>query len=134
MQHNAFHVVLAICLVGGTWWASRSTFPRTALDGEDQPSLVYRAIETDVMDVRTGDHFWGLHLDSVLPCSSMIVKGGGHLVTLSVPDDHDSRCIYQVVNEKKITLQGDVFRLRVIGTDQIHVEREPTSDAVVTNR
>ena len=86
------------------------------------------------MDLRTGDTFWGLHLDGVVPCSKMLVKGGGNLVTLSHRNDGDARCIYHVVDEKRIELHGNEFRLRVVAPDQIHVERETVSTAVATNR
>ena len=131
---HIFHVVLAISLVSGTWWASHSVLRPTAEAPENQAMPVAPTVEADVMDLRTGDTFWGLHLDGVVPCSSILVKGGGNIVTLSVRHDHDAHCIYQVVHEKRITLHGNEFRLRVIATDQIHVEREQMSKAVMKNR
>ena len=86
------------------------------------------------MDLRTGDTFWGFHLDGVLPCSSMLVKGGGNLVTLSEHTNSDARCIYQVVREKRITLCGREFLVRVVAADQIHVERIPVTTAVMASR
>ena len=86
------------------------------------------------MDLRTGDSFWGLHLDGVVPCSSILVKGGGNIVTLSVRHDPDAHCIYQVVHEKRITLNGNEFLLRVVAADQVHIEREPVSKSVVAKR
>ena len=86
------------------------------------------------MDLRTGDTFWGLHLDGVVPCSSMLVKGGGNIVTLSVQHGFEAHCIYQVVHEKLIKLHGNEFRLRVVAADQIHVERGPAPKAVATIR
>jgi hypothetical protein len=86
------------------------------------------------MDLRTGDTFWGFHLDGVLPCSSMLVKGGGNLVTLSEQHNSDARCIYQVVREKRVTLHGHEFLLRVVAADHIHVERIPEATAVVASR
>jgi hypothetical protein len=131
---HVFHVVLAICLVSATWCASHPVWHSTAEAIENQAPPAAPTVQADVMDLRTGDTFWGLHLDGVVPCSSMLVKGGGNLVTLSVQHDHDAHCIYHVVHEKRITLHGNEFRLSVVAADQIHVEREPASKAVVTNR
>jgi hypothetical protein len=134
MRSHVFHVVLAVCLVSGTWWTSHSALYPTAEAVENQAPPVAPTVEADVIDLRTGDTFWGLHLDGVVPCSSMLVKGGGNLVTLSGQHDHDARCMYQVVHEKQITLHGNEFRLRVVAADQIHVERDSVSKAVVTNQ
>jgi hypothetical protein len=86
------------------------------------------------MDLRTGDTFWGFRLSGVVPCSKMLVKGGGNLVTLSLQNDGDARCVYHVMDEKRIELQGKDFRLRVVGPDEIHVERQSISSAVATSR
>jgi hypothetical protein len=134
VRSDLFHIVLAICLVGGTWYACHPTLPTGT---EAAPSRALAAVptaEADVMDRRTGDFFWGLHLDAVVPCSSMVVKGGGNLVTLSVQSDPAAHCVYHVVHEKRIELHGKAFRLRVIAADQIHVEREPASNSVAQNQ
>lgn len=133
MRSHVFHTVLAIFLVSGTWWASHPGMPPTAKASERQIGKIANVAEVDVLDLRIGDSFWGLHLSSVVPCSKMLVKGGGWLVTLSVRNDGDARCVYHVMDEKLIELQGKRFRLRVVGTDQIHVEREPSVKAVATN-
>jgi hypothetical protein len=121
---------MAACLVGGTWWASHPAIRHKA------PLFIPPTpkIEADAMVIRTGDRFWGLHLDGVLPCSTILVKGGGNLVTLSAPDDHGAHCIYQVVKEKQIVLRGQKFRLRVIAPDQCQVERDALSTAVAVGR
>ena len=134
MESHTFHVVLAICLVGGTWYVSHPVRHATAEAAEKQSPPVVPTVEADVLDLRTGDTFWGLHLDGVLPCSSVLVKGGGNLVTISVRNDHDARCIYQVVREKRIKLHGNEFLLRVIADDEIHVERKPVLKAVAINQ
>jgi hypothetical protein len=134
VRSQLFHVVLAICLVSGTWYVSHPVLQPTAEVTESAATPVAAAVEADVFDLRTGDTFWGIHFDGVVPCSSMLVKGGGHLVTLSVQNNHEARCIYQVVKEKQITLHGSEFRLRVIAPDQIHVERVPPSAAVAASR
>lgn len=78
VRHHVFHVVLAICLVCGTLWVSHRA--SQGIDGqtEHHTTSVASTPEADVMDLRTGDTFWGFHLDGVLPCSSMLVKGGGN--------------------------------------------------------
>jgi hypothetical protein len=134
MRSHLFHVVLAVCLVGGTWCASHPTLYPTEALRENKGSPVAPTLEADVMDLRTGDTFWGLHLDGVVPCSSMLVKGGGNIVTLSEQHDRDARCMYQVVHEKRITLHGKEFLLSVVAADQIHVQREPTSKAVASSK
>jgi hypothetical protein len=133
LQSHVFHFVLAICLVGGTWYVSRPVLHPSGAAADQEAARVVLAAEDDVMDLRTGDVFWGIHLDGVVPCSNLLVKGGGHLVTLSVPPDRDGHCIYHVAREKPITLHGRTFRLRVVAADQIHVERKPASTTVVTN-
>jgi hypothetical protein len=134
VQSQAFHIVLAICLVSGTWWASHPVLHPTSEVQENLAPPAAPTVEADAMDLRTGDTFWGIHLDGVVPCSSLVVKGGGNLVTLSAQHDHDARCVYQVVQEKRITLHGNEFLLRVVAPDQIHVERATVSKAVATNR
>ena len=127
MKSNLFHVVVAICLVGGTWFASHPLSDRTtsgAVAGLIEPTTL-----GDALDVRTGDRFWGLQLCGVVPCSTLTVKGGGHLVTLSPQTDDNQRCFFHVMGEKQIELFGKKFQLSVNGPDQIHVERVPVSVA-----
>jgi hypothetical protein len=126
-------VLLALCLVGGTLWASHPGPPPAAEPSQDQAPPVTAKFEADVLDLRTGDTFWGLHVDGVIPCSSMIIKGGGHLVTLSVRRDPAAHCVFHVVKEKRIDLNGNSFRLRVAAADQIHVERATPSQEIATN-
>ena len=56
------------------------------------------------LDLRTGDDFWGFHLGAVIPCSSVVVKGGGHLVTFSPQGRGDLHSVFQVVGEKHVEL------------------------------
>ncbi len=86
------------------------------------------------VDVRTGDQFWGLHLDGVIPCASMLVKGGGHLVIISPQGNHEARCYFHVKDAKTVQLGKVHFRLQVVGPDQIHVIREPAEQVAVASR
>ena len=119
MRNKLFHLTLAIFLVAGVWFAANSAQPAK--------ETTATAVEADAIDLRTGDVFWGLRLCGVVPCSPMLVRGGGHLVTLSFQNDGNAPCLYHVLGEKRITLGGREFRARVIAPDQIHVEREPAS-------
>jgi len=131
---HLFHIVLAICLVSGTWYASHLGVHPTTEATANQVAPVASIAEDDVMDLRTGDTFWGFRLSGVTPCSKMLVKGGGNLVTLSLRNDGDARCVYHVVDEKRIKLHDEDFRLRVVGPDEVHVERQPKSSTVATSR
>jgi hypothetical protein len=133
VKSHLFHIVLAICVVGGMWCTSHLGLPSAAAVPAPDATLAASTAEPDVLDLRTGDTFWGLHLDGVVPCSSMAVRGGGHLVTFSVKDDHNVRCVYQVGHEKQIKLLGEDFRIRVIAPDEIHVERGSLSKNVAVN-
>ena len=134
MSSNLFHVVLAICLVIGIWFASHGTFDRAAATNVAPAGRHDSASELDAMDLRTGDRFWGYFLCGVVPCSNLVAKGGGHLVTLSLQDDRDARFFFHVVGAKKIKLAGKEFQLRVIAPDQVHVERAPRCEAAVATR
>ncbi len=133
MRNHIFQVFLAFCVVGGTWCTSHLSSPFAATLPDQDRTLAASLPEPDSLDLRTGDNFWGLHLDGVIPCSSLAVKGGGSIVTFSVENDHNVRCVYQVGHEKQINLRGEVFRVRVIAPDAIHVERGPLSKAVAVN-
>lgn len=134
MKDNLFHVVLAISLVTGTWIASHSAPVPAAFTSVAAIRPIDPAADVDVMDLRTGDSFWGFYLCGVVPCSTLVVKGGGHLVTLSYQNDRDARFFFHVVKEKTIEIHGQTFQLRVAAPDQIHVERGPQSNATVATR
>ena len=120
MRDRMFHVALALFLVGGTWLASRSD-----LSGKDvaPPASTEAHASDNAVDVRTGDRFWGMQLCGVVPCSTLVVKGGGHLVTLAFDGDTDARCFYHVIGEKRLELNGHEFKMRVEGPELVHVER-----------
>ena len=48
----------------------------------------------------------------------MIIKGGGNLVTLSLRSEPGAHCVFHVIKEKRIDLNGNSFRLRVTEADQ----------------
>ncbi len=86
------------------------------------------------LDVKTGDSFWGLHLDGVVPCSSMLVKGGGHLVIISRKANHEAQCYFHVKETKNVELAGTRFKLEVVAPDHIHVTRELLSPVAMAAR
>ncbi len=79
--------------------------------------------EPTEFNLRTGDSFWGLHLDGIVSLSTLLVKGGGHLVIISPVEKPDAKAYYQVRGEKTIQLEGITFLLTVTGDDQAHVGR-----------
>jgi len=92
-----------------------------SLEPEAMP--VIPVVEASEMELRTGDNFWGLHLDGVVALSSMLVKGGGHLVIISPLDQPDAKAYYHVRREKTIELAGTTFSLSVQGEDKAFVSR-----------
>lgn len=120
---GAAAVVLAIA-IGGTFWmgSPTETVAQTPLEAPETVPTEYH--------LKTGDTFWGLHLDGVVPCSTLLVKGGGHLVMLSHVDTPDRRCYYQVKDTKVVELGDVTFRLTVTDEDHVHVTREMVGLAV----
>lgn len=96
-------------------------------DARSEPKPVATSIELEPTDlhVRTGDRFWGLHLDGVIPCARMLVRGGGHLVILSPRDEPEAKCYFHVRGTKSVVFHGRKFSLAVTDEDRIHVIREP---------
>lgn len=96
-------------------------------DARSDPKPVAASIELEPTDlhVGTGDRFWGLHLDGVIPCARILVRGGGHLVILSPSDQPDAKCYFHVRGKKTVVFHGRKFSLAVTGDDRIHVIREP---------
>lgn len=81
------------------------------------------APEPTELVAKTGDQFWGLHLEGVIPCSSMLVRGGGHLVILTRDDRPMDKCSYHVKGKKTISLGDRQFVMSVVGDDTIRVTR-----------
>jgi hypothetical protein len=132
MQRQAWEFLGALVLVIGTWFASnlvRNTPAEAPADAA--PLITPVAVETPLdpteqlleIDLKTGDSFWGLHLDGVIPCSTMLVKGGGHLLMLSHADRPDLRCYYQIKDPKIVELDGRTFRVTITEPDRAHVTR-----------
>jgi len=132
MRDRIFHVALALFLVGGTWLAARGEIP-SGKDITESAATVPHAADNSI-DVQTGEKFWGLQLCGVVPCSTLVVKGGGHLVTIAFDGESDARCFYHVIGEKRIDVNGRAFRLRVEGPETVHVERVIAADDHVAAR
>ena len=96
-------------------------------NARSEPEAAVLAPEPEPSDlhVRTGERFWGLHLDGVIPCARMLVRGGGHLVILSPTDEPEAKCYFHVRGRKAVELRGRRFSLSVAGDDRIRVIREP---------
>jgi len=117
-----FLAALAVgtALAGAKFWRPTESPPKA--------EFVPVVVEPDEMDLNTGDTFWGMSLDGVIPCSSMIVKGGGHLVSLSRNTQTDRKLYFHVRGTKEIELDGRTFRMTVTGDDTVHVDRRPTGE------
>ncbi len=89
----------------------------------------------DELVVRPGDAFWGLQLDGILPCSKMLVRGGGHIVNFSLLDDAFRRSHFHVRKEKAVSVYDRKFTITIVSDDEIRVRRTPeeTVVAVVGN-
>jgi len=72
-----------------------------------------------VYTVRTGQTFSDLHLQGVIPCSPMLVKGGGHLILLTRRERPNFSCSYHVKSTKQISLGGKTFEIAVVDDDTI---------------
>lgn len=106
-------------MVGAQFWRSSHPSELPVTQAVDPVSL-----GPATMDLRTGDTFWGLSLDGVIPCSNLLVKGGGHLVSLSRNSQTDRKLYFHVRNDNKlIELDSLKFRLTVTGEDTVHVDR-----------
>jgi hypothetical protein len=127
MLLRATILTLLLASLGAVLWLA------TSWTTEDLPDPVPNvttarapAIEQEPtsMELRVGDKFWGMHLDGVVPCSSMLVRGGGHLVLISPVKDPLSRCHFHVRGQKVIQLEGVRFTLDVLGEDTVFVNRD----------
>ncbi|MBX7168227.1 MAG: hypothetical protein K1X74_17960 [Pirellulales bacterium] len=125
MKRHIFYSVgvlffgITAALAGYQWRGSR---PEVAVAPAPVVATVDPTSTMTEIDARTGDSFWGLHVDGVIPCSTMLVKGGGHLVILAPIDNPQGKCHFHVKDEKRVVLGGRAFLLRVTGDDQIHVQ------------
>ncbi len=116
--------VFLLLSVPGTLLTAAYYLDRSVRD-DPKAAVVAPDLEPSDLHLRTGDHFWGLHLDGVIPCARLLVRGGGHLVILSPRDEPEAKCYFHVRSQKTVELQGRKFSLVVTGEDRIHVIREP---------
>lgn len=86
--------------------------------------------QLDELTLGTGDTFWGLHFDGVLPCSRMLVRGGGYIVNFSDIDNPTYRAHFHVDGKKAVSVYGQEFTVEVTGEDEIHVVRTPDQTVV----
>lgn len=69
--------------------------------------------------VQTGQSFGGLHLQGVIPCSSMVVKGGGHLVIVTRHERPLESCSFHIKDTKRIEIDGHAYQVSVVKDDTI---------------
>jgi hypothetical protein len=127
MKRLALPLVAALA-VGAFLFGAKCWRVSKSSDLAEKTSVAPVSLEPAVLDVRTGDTFWGLSLDGVVPCSSMLVKGGGHLVSISRNSASDRKLHFHVRDTKLIELDNVKFRLTVTGDDKVHVDRSFVSD------
>lgn len=135
MKRHLGTVAAALFLVLGTFTVTERWVLHRQHAVQAQPVVaVDPTADLAEVDVRTGDAFWGLHLDGVIPCASMLVKGGGHLVIISPQGNHEARCYFHIKDTKVVELGAVRFRLQVVAPDRIHVIREPAEQVAVASR
>ena len=122
MKRLALPILAALAFGGAMLGAKVGRLPHPS-DSTVTQAATPVVNEPDEIDLRTGDSFWGMSLDGVVPCSSMLVKGGGHLVSLSRNSQADRKLYFHVKGTKVIELDGQKFELTVIGEDTVHVDR-----------
>lgn len=92
----------------------------------DEVAMVEDTTESlDELVLHTGDTFWGLHFDGMLPCSKMLVRGGGHIVNFSSLDDPYRHSHFHVRGARAVTVYDRPFTVEVLGEDEIRVSRTP---------
>lgn len=130
MKRLALPLLAALAFGGAMLGAKVGRLPNPS-ESEVTKAATPVVIEPDEIDLRTGDTFWGMSLDGVVPCSSMLVKGGGHLVSLSRKSQSDRKLYFHVKGTKLIELDGQKFNLTVIGEDSVHVDRNFVEELAV---
>lgn len=136
MIRHCVHFVVALVLVSGTFLTAQrltatpaSGAPTVAVEHAATPVTADPTATLDELSLHTGDRFWGLYLGGVIPCSTMLVKGGGYLVMLAPNHDQKASCFFHVKEAKEIEFHGRRFRLEVTGQDHVRVVREATQMA-----
>lgn len=123
----------ALSLVAVTWLVAHTYRQPALATAAATPTAVDPTLAQTDLRLRTGDSFWGMHLGGVIPCASMLVKGGGHLVMLSPQENHEARCFFHIKENKQLTFGGHTFHLEVIGPDQVHVVRDAVTNVALAN-
>lgn len=131
---GAAGVAVACALIFGAD-ASSGRFDLFAPRSSAAIAVTERPVVEEPLEVvaRTGDRFWGLHVEGVIPCSAMVVRGGGHLVILTREDRPMDKCSYHVKGKKKVQLDERTFLLTVVSDDMIRVERIEGDGALVAD-
>jgi len=86
----------------------------------------------DELTISAGETFWGLHFDGILPCSKMLVRGGGHIVNFSQIDGSVGRTHFHVRKQKAVSVYGRKFTIEIVSDDEILVRRTPKETIVAT--
>ncbi len=131
MFRHCVHFVVALSLVSATFLTAQrltatpaDAAPTVAVENAAAPVDADPTETRDELSLHTGDRFWGLYVGGVIPCSTMLVKGGGYLVMLAPNHDQKASCFFHVKEAKQIEFHGRRFRLEVVGQDQVRVVRE----------
>lgn len=137
MIRTCVHFVVALALVSGTFVTAHRLSPAPATTAqvstvETAPVAIDPTEAAHELSLHTGDRFWGLYVGGVIPCSTMLVKGGGYLVMLAPNHDQKASCFFHVKDTKEIEFHGRKFRLEVVGQDQVRVVREATQVAATS--
>mgnify|MGYP007059394746 CR=1 FL=1 len=126
-RHLLLQAAGAALLVAGTWIVATHTDEPAALPTPlpaVEPVALDPTESLDELTLRTGDGFWGLHLQGIVPCAKMLVRGGGHIVSFSLLDEPLRHSHFHVRGEKTVVYGGHTFRISVIDDDMIHVVRQ----------
>lgn len=104
--------------------------PVAAVSEEPKEAEEFAVIEDgtenlDELTLRTGDTFWGLHFDGMLPCSKMLVRGGGYIVNFSSLEDPYRHSHFHVRDARTISVYDHPFTVEVLNDDEIRVSRAP---------
>lgn len=144
MKNVGMYVCSMVIGVASAWIATTMLIsppptPEPVTTVIEAPEVVHEfAVVEDVSEgldeitLRTGDTFWGLHFDGMLPCSKMIVRGGGHIVNFSLLDDPLRHSHFHVRGAREILVYDRPITVEVLGDDEIRVSRTPTGSVAAS--